>query len=160
MFQQLDQTDIPGPTGSQPTAGRPARILALTSAAGAMALGAWAFFFPEHFFINFPVAGSHWVSTLGEFNEHLMRDYGSAQLGLALAGLMAATRSGSNGLVSVMAGYVLFGVLHLGYHLTTFHHFTHGSAAAQATALTTFVVIPLVVIRATRARVDRSVRLG
>lgn len=53
-------------------------------------LGAWGFFFPAGFFEDFPISGANWVSTLGEYNEHLMRDYGSAQVGLGLAAVVVA----------------------------------------------------------------------
>ncbi len=119
-------------------------------------LGVWAFFFPNAFFDEFPVAGAHWVSTLGAFNEHLLRDYGSAQIGLGLAAVLVAMQKSSTGIAAVMSGYVVFGTLHLGYHFTTFGFFSSGSAAAQAFALATFITIPLAVIRAIRTRKENT----
>lgn len=132
--------------------GRATRVWALVSTIGVLVLGSWAFFLPESFFIQFPVSGAHWVSTLGQFNEHLMRDYGSAQVGLGVIGTLIASRSNAESLVAVMAGYVVFAVLHLGYHLTAFGHFTPGSAAAQAVALAAFIVVPLGVILSIKTR--------
>lgn len=136
--------------------GRATRAWALASTIGVLVLGSWAFFLPGDFFTHFPISGAHWVSRLGLFNEHLMRDYGSAQVGLGVIGILIAMRGRAESLVAVMTGYVTFGILHLGYHLTTFGHFTPASAAAQAVALTTFVVVPLGVIRAIQTREGRE----
>lgn len=111
-------------------------------------LGAWAFFSPVRFFVDFPIQGAGWVSTLGEFNEHLTRDYGSAQIGLGVAATLVALLRSPSGVVAVTSGLLVFGTLHLGYHLTTFESFTPASAASKAIALTMFTVIPLAVLRA------------
>lgn len=116
-------------------------------------LGAWAFVFPQSFFEDFPIDGAHWVSTLGHFNDHLVRDFGSAQIGLGIAAILVALKKSSAGISAVMVGYVAFGVLHLGYHFTTFGLFPSGSAAAQAVALALFVVIPFAVLRNTHREV-------
>lgn len=115
-------------------------------------LGAWAFFFPQSFFEDFPIEGAHWVSTLGHFNEHLMRDYGGAQVGLGITAILVALRSSSIGIAAAMTGFIVFGALHLGYHFTTFGLFSPGSSASQAIALTLFVVIPFAVLRAIQTR--------
>jgi hypothetical protein len=124
------------------------RAWVLAMGIAATVLGAWAFLSPESFFVDFPVDGAGWVSTLGEFNDHLTRDYGSAQVGLGVAATVVGLSRSRSGVVAVMSGLVVFGIPHLGYHLTTFSSFTPVSAAAQALALTLFIVIPLAVLRA------------
>lgn len=131
------------PTGS---VSRGVRLWVIAAGVATLMLGAWAFFMPEGFFNDFPISGAHWVSTLGEFNDHLMRDYGAAQIGLGLAALMVAAKRSRDGVIALMTGFVVFGALHLGYHFTTFDHFHTGSAVAQAVALSTFIVIPLGVL--------------
>ena len=42
------------------------------------------------------------------------------------------------------------GHLHLGYHLTTFHHFSSAWAMAQATTVALIVVIPVLVLLSLR----------
>lgn len=137
-------------TTPEPTQGRAAsRLIAdATVAIGAVTLlmGAWAFFFPAGFFADFPVSGANWVSTLGEYNEHLMRDFGSAEIGLGLTAIIVGARRSREGLVAVLIGFVVFGVLHLGYHMGTFGLFDTFSAASQATALAAFIVVPLVLL--------------
>ncbi len=112
-------------------------------AGAATVMGAWAFAFPRGFFDDFPVQGAEWVSTLGAFNDHLLRDFGSAQIGLGVAGLVAARTGAYEAMRPILIGFVAFGILHLGFHLATFGEFTTGSWATQIGALVTFVAIPL-----------------
>lgn len=130
--------------------GKGVRAWVFVAGGATLLLGGWAFFLPEGFFNDFPIRGADWVSTLGEFNEHLMRDYGSAQIGLGIAAIISAARWSRRGVISLMVGYAIFGPLHFGYHLTTFDHFDTGSAMAQGVALVTFVLIPLGVLLALR----------
>ncbi|MGB7860324.1 MAG: hypothetical protein WBM90_07490 [Acidimicrobiia bacterium] len=118
------------------------RDLALATGVATLAMGVWAFLFPEHFFSDFPIAGAEWVSTLGAYNEHLMRDYGASQIGLGVAAIGVALARSTKSVASVMLGYVIFGTLHLGYHAGNFGAFATGSAVSQATALITFIAIP------------------
>jgi len=46
--------------------------------------GPWALMFPRAFYDHFPLPGKDWVSTLGPFNEDLVRDYGALNLALAV----------------------------------------------------------------------------
>jgi hypothetical protein len=113
-------------------------------------IGLWTFFFPGSFFEDFPIKGANWVSTLGEYNEHLTRDYGAAQLGLGVVATGVAMGGGRTGTVSVLAGYVVFGSLHFGYHLGNFSPFSTGSAVAQGFSLMTFIAVPAVVLAVLR----------
>ena len=109
-------------------------------------IGFWTFFFPVSFFEDFPVTGSNWVSALGDYNEHLTRDYGAAQIGLAVAAIGVAFSGRRTEIVSVLTGYVVFGGLHFGYHLGTFSSFSTGSAVTQGLALATFAVLPAILL--------------
>lgn len=116
----------------------------------ATVMGAWAFAFPRGFFDDFPVQGAQWVSTLGEFNDHLLRDFGSAQVGLGIAGMVAARTGALAAIRSILIGFVAFGALHLSFHLTTTGQFTAASGASQIVALVTFVAIPLALLGSTQ----------
>lgn len=115
-------------------------------------MGAWAFFLPTGFFDDFPISGAGWVSRLGDYNEHLMRDFGSAEVGLGLAAIVAGVRRSRNAMVAVLSGFVVFGALHFGYHMGTFGVFSTMSAASQAGALAAFIVIPLILLWGLRSR--------
>lgn len=129
---------------------------ALAMSVAALAMGGWAFLWPGGFYHDFPYPGASWVSTLGPFDEHLMVDFGSALIGLGLIVLIAAWKRSVQALRVAMAGYVAFGALHFAYHLGTLEAFGAASAAAQATALLTLVVVPALVLYATRTRGEES----
>jgi hypothetical protein len=90
-------------------------LLAITAVLG-LYVGIWAQFFPEQFYTSFPGLGLHWIDIDGPLNEHLIRDVGSAYLGLSAASLVGMLhRSALPGRVAGVA-WGVFGVLHFGYH--------------------------------------------
>lgn len=94
-------------------------VLLVTALIGCY-VGAWAAFAPQSFYDTFPGLGLIWISIDGPYNEHLVRDTGTLNLGLAAATLYAATRRGPAALeVSRALGlaWVVFSLPHLGYHL-------------------------------------------
>jgi ABC-type thiamin/hydroxymethylpyrimidine transport system permease subunit len=119
-------------------------------------IGLWTFFFPESFFDDFPVSGASWVSTLGEYNEHLTRDYGAAQIGLAVAAIGVGLRGGRAGIGFVLGGYVVFGALHFGFHVGTFSSFSTASAVTQGLALATSTVLPAFVLSGLFATTEKG----
>jgi hypothetical protein len=93
------------------------RAVLLATALLAAFVGVWAAFFPMGFYDAFPGLGLTWVAVDGPYNEHLVRDVGGLYLGFAVAGLLAArARSAAPGQV-IGAGWAVFGLVHLGYHL-------------------------------------------
>jgi hypothetical protein len=96
-----------------------ARIgLALVAAAQAE-VGLWGEFAPRSFYDSFPGFGRHWVAAIGPYDEHLVRDYASAEIGLAV--LLACAAIWFTRQVVLIAGAAfLAGTLpHFVYHLTT-----------------------------------------
>ena len=90
-------------------------LLALSAAS----IGVWAEFWPRGFFRSFPVSGHSWVSGLGPYNEHLVRDFGSLYLALAIGTLLAIKAGSPEGYRIVGAAWSTFALLHLLFHL---HH--------------------------------------
>jgi hypothetical protein len=83
----------------------------------ALLVGPWAQFAPESFWEGFPAFGRGWVSTDGPYNEHLIRDVGGLQLGMAVV-LLAALLQPTRPLVLVAAlASVTWQVPHVFYHL-------------------------------------------
>jgi hypothetical protein len=104
------------------TALAPRAALLLVGAAQAE-VGIWGLIAPRSFFRSFPGAGHHWVSALGPYNEHLLRDYAAAEVGLAIL-LVAAAVWFERRLVLVAGGVFLAATVpHFAYHLTTTGHF-------------------------------------
>lgn len=74
---------------------------------------------PRSFYDDFPAGSSAWVSALPPYNEHLIRDYGAAGLGLALLAAFAAIWL-ERRLVQAAAIAIFAGTLpHAIYHSTT-----------------------------------------
>lgn len=85
--------------------------------ASALYVGGWAAPFPRSFYDSFPGLNKYWVATDGPFNEHLVRDVGALYLALAVTGILALVHRDRRAFVSLGAGWTVFSVLHLGYHL-------------------------------------------
>ena len=75
-------------------------------------VAAWILIAPRDFYDDFPTGPSAWASALPPYNEHLLRDFGSAGLGLAvLAGLAAAWMDRRLVQAAAIALFVSFGAL-------------------------------------------------
>lgn len=94
------------------------RIALAVIAAGSLVVGAWALAAPRSFYDDFPGAGRVWVAVDGPYNEHLVRDVGGLNLGLAFVAAVALV-TGSVAVARAAGGAALiFGVPHLVYHAT------------------------------------------
>ena len=122
------------------------RIGLLIVAATPLAGGLWALLFPRAFYDYFPLPGSGWVSTLGPYNEHLVRDYGALNLAMAVlllaAGVFLERRVAQVALIT----WLVFEVPHFVFHLGQTHHFSPGSNLAQLGGLAFLVLLPLVLL--------------
>jgi hypothetical protein len=127
------------------------RIGLLIVAATPLAGGLWALLFPRAFYEDFPLPGSGWVSTLGPYNEHLVRDYGALNLALGVL-LVAAVVYLERRLVQVaLVTWLVFEVPHFVFHLGQTHHFSAGSNLAQLGGLALLIVLPLLLLLPQRA---------
>jgi hypothetical protein len=103
-------------------AATPSRVAGITLVALAvlaisgLAVGVQAQFFPASFYDDFPF-GRGWVALDPPYNEHLVRDVGGLNLGLAfVAGAAWLTRRVSLARIAGIA-WLLFAVPHAWYHL-------------------------------------------
>ncbi|SDF22411.1 hypothetical protein SAMN05660662_1418 [Blastococcus aurantiacus] len=108
-------------------------------------VGLWALLFPASFYESFPGPLGAWVAADGPYNEHLVRDVGAFNLGLAVASAAASRyRERGPGLVVAMA-WIVYSVPHLGYHLHHLAGLPVVDAVAQVIALsvTAVLAVPL-----------------
>ncbi|MEO6317681.1 MAG: hypothetical protein ABIP36_02755 [Acidimicrobiales bacterium] len=112
------------------------RRLALVVLAGASGVvGIWAQAFPRGFYDGFPGMGRVWVAVDGPFNEHLVRDVGGLNLGLAFVAVLALV-TGSLLLARAAGGAALiYGVPHLAYHAANLDPYDTGDAVALIVSL-------------------------
>jgi hypothetical protein len=100
-------------------------------AAGQAEIGVWGVAAPRSLFDRYPGFGHHWLSALGPYNEHLVRDFAAAELGFA-ALLLCAAIWFERRLVLIAGGAFLLATLpHFAYHLTTTDSFSTADNAAS-----------------------------
>ena len=117
-------------------------------------VGIWGLLAPRSFFGNFPGAGHHWVSALGPYNEHLVRDYAASELGFAVLLLAAAIWFEHRLVLVAGAAFLAATIPHFIYHLTTTGSF---STADNVASLGSFVLeLVLVVVAMTAAARARA----
>ena len=93
------------------------KIALLVLIMSSIVVGGWALFLPYEFYNAFPGFGHAWVSVDGPYNEHLLRDVGGLNLGIAGLSLLALIRPtlASPRAVGVASG--LYNVPHFLYHV-------------------------------------------
>ncbi len=124
------------------------RVALIIVAGGSGVVGVWAQGFPRSFYDDFPGMGRVWVAVDGPFNEHLVRDVGGLNLGLAFVAILALI-TGST-LVARAAGgaALLYGVPHLLYHATHLDPFDTGDKVALVVSLAIAALAAVVAVGA------------
>jgi hypothetical protein len=114
--------------------------------------GCWALLLPRTFYEDFPRSGWGWVSTLGPYDEHLVRDYGAMNLALCFL-LVAAAIFLERRLSRIALGTLLvIAVPHFFFHLTQTHQFSLLQNLAQLGGLGFQILLPLALLALTAAR--------
>jgi hypothetical protein len=98
------------------TAGR--TLLGLLAAAQAE-IAIWGLITPHGFFTGFPGFGRHWVSPMGPYDQHLVRDYAALELGFAVLLVCAAIWFERRLVLASGAAFIAGTLPHFAYHLTT-----------------------------------------
>lgn len=123
----------------------------------ALVIGAWAAFLPRSFYDDFPGLGRMWVAPDGPYNEHLVRDVGELNLALVLVTAVAAVTLVPMLVRAVLAGWLVYSVPHLVYHLRSLEPFATDdqlSIAASLALVPVLAVVLLVIdVRSPRAAV-------
>ena len=122
----------------------------------AVVIGLWTLVAPHDFYANFPGGGRHWVSALPPYNEHLLRDFGSANLTIALVLLGAAWLLERHLIQVALVAYIVGTLAHAGYHLTTTNHYSTGDNLASLGGFAVEVILALALLFLTREIVRAS----
>jgi hypothetical protein len=94
-------------------------------------VGTWALVAPLVFYEGFPLPGHSWVALLPPYNEHLVRDVGALNLGVAVVLTGAALRADRATVrLAAIAGLVV-AVPHTAYHALQLSHFPPADALVQ-----------------------------
>jgi tellurite resistance protein TehA-like permease len=101
---------------------------------------------PRAFYDDFPAGRGNWVSAQPPYNEHLIRDFGAAGLGLAIVALLAAVWLDRR-LVQAAAIAMFAGSLpHAIYHSTTTEALSTMDNVGTLGALYLQALLPLAVL--------------
>jgi hypothetical protein len=116
-------------------------VLALSSAA----VGGWALAAPEQFHRDFPGVGAHhWLPPLGPYNEHMVRDFGALNLGLAAAAVVAAVALTRSAAACATAALETYSVPHLVFHAVHTDPYPVADNVANLVALSLAVLVPAI----------------
>lgn len=94
-------------------------VLALTAAV----VGVWAAGFPRSFYFDLPLPGRGWVSGLGPYNEHLLRDVGGLYLALLVLSAGVWRRPSPPALRMAGGAWLVFNAEHFLWHALHLHAF-------------------------------------
>jgi hypothetical protein len=124
------------------------RVALIVVAGGSLVVGVWAQGFPRSFYDDFPGMGRVWVAVDGPYNEHLVRDVGGLNLGLAFVAILALV-AGSTLLARAAGGAaLLYGLPHLLYHATHLDDYDSGDKVAMIASLAMAALAAVVAVGA------------
>jgi hypothetical protein len=135
---------------------RTKRIIVLLLAASAAVVGIWAAAFPVSFYNDFPSPGRHWVSTLGPYNEHLVRDVGGLNLALLVLSTYAWRRPTVAALRMTGAAWTVFNAEHFLWHMLHLEMFPLVDKVGNAVSLGGLLVLSILLLLPDRERPSTS----
>lgn len=121
-------------------------------------LAVWILAAPKGFYDTFPGGGTHWVSALPPYNEHLERDFGAAELGFTVLAALSAYWMEKRLVQAAAISLFVAGLPHLIYHLTTTSHYSTGDNIASLFGLALDVLLPLAILYLASDRAQGRIR--
>lgn len=118
----------------------------LLLAATPLVVGVWALLLPRSFYDDFPSEGRDWVSALGPYDEHLVRDVGALNLALCALLVFAAVVLEKRLVQAALVAWLVYAIPHFAFHLTTLYVFSLGDYLANAISLGLLVLLPLILL--------------
>jgi hypothetical protein len=124
-----------------------------------LVVGLWALLVPRSFYDDFPFPGREWVSALGPYNEHLVRDVGALNLALGVLLATAVILLERRLVRASLVAWLVYAVPHLAFHITTLDAFPPFDNLANVGVLGLAVLLPSLLLGGTygTSRADESV---
>jgi hypothetical protein len=132
------------------------RVGMLAVALPQVAISTWALIAPHSFYRDFPGGGRHWLPPLGSFNGHLINDYGSFTLGLAVGLILAAIWAERRAVQVALAAWLVGAAPHLIWHATNTEAYGTTDNAGTLVGLALYVIVPLGLLVLTRTPRPRA----
>ena len=130
---------------------RSKRLAVLALAVSAAVVGVWAAAFPVSFYTDFPSPGRHWVSALGPYNEHLVRDVGGLYLALLVLSLWAWRRPTVTAVRMTGGAWLVFNAEHFLWHVLHLGAFPVADRIGMVVALGGVLVLSILLLLPDRA---------
>ncbi|MFL5827361.1 MAG: hypothetical protein ACJ76V_12620 [Thermoleophilaceae bacterium] len=109
-------------------------------------VGIWATISPHSFYADFPGAGRHWVSALGPYDEHLVRDVASLELAMTVLFVLAALWFTRELALATLIASLFWALPHFVYHLTTLDQYGLGDSIGNVVGLGAELVLPIALL--------------
>ena len=122
------------------------RIGLVVLAVPSFIIGVWTAFFPRGFYDDFPGLGRMWVAPDGPYNQHLVRDVGELNLALVVITAVAAVTLTPILVRAVLAGWIVYSVPHLVYHLRNMSPFATDDQVSIAASLAIVPILAVVLL--------------
>lgn len=114
---------------------RSKRVAVAALALNAAVVGVWAAGFPRSFYADFPLPGRGWVSGLGPYHEHLLRDVGGLYLALLVLSVWVWRRPSPPALRMTGGAWLVFSAEHFLWHGLHLHVFGTADRVAMMGSL-------------------------
>ncbi len=132
------------------------RIVVAVLAVTAAVVGTWAALFPQSFYAEFPLPGRHWVSGLGPYNEHLLRDVGGLYLALLVLSTWAWRRPRPAALRVTGGAWLVFNAEHLLWHALHLDGFPVADRVGMVASLAGLLILSALLLVPDRAAATTS----
>ena len=109
-------------------------------------VGGWALIAPHAFYDDFPIHAAHWISGLGPYQEHLVRDFGSLYLALGLLFVFAAVVLDRLLVTAVLGASLVFQVPHFIFHVANTGPFSTANNAVNLVLLGAGVLLTVMLL--------------
>ncbi|CAN5465830.1 hypothetical protein BH20ACT15_BH20ACT15_09080 [soil metagenome] len=136
----------------------PIRFVLIFVALSMGLVAAYILIAPRGFYDDFPAGSSAWVSALPPFNEHLIRDFGSAGLGLGVLAALAAWWMDRRLVQAAAIALFVGSAPHTIYHFTTTEAYSTSDNVASLGGLVLQTLLPLAVLYLASGRSQRPTK--
>lgn len=122
------------------------RVCVLLLAILATVVGVWAAAFPASFYGDFPSPGWGWISKLGPYDEHLVRDVGGLYLGLAALSVLTWRRATFAQLRVAGGAWLPFSAVHFLWHALHLAVFSTWHAVGNMVGIAVPLVLSILIL--------------
>jgi hypothetical protein len=122
------------------------RLILAMLAISAAVVGVWAALYPVSFYDDFPLPGRRWVSTLGPYSEHLIRDVGGLYLAMLVVSVYVVRRPSATGMRMAGGAWLIFNAEHFLWHMLHLEMFPMVDKIGNAVSLGGVLILSILLL--------------